>query len=101
MSIKSNVIWIYRELEGMPGIGRFLSWIVYARPRDRRDESAIAERRSFMERTLQDRVTALEDQLPRIINVLASCEAELERLRLENEDLRKRAGAPPRLDPRD
>ena len=43
-----------------------------------------------MERTLPDRVTALEDQLPRILSVLASCEAELERLRLENEELRKK-----------
>jgi hypothetical protein len=92
MSVKSNVIWLYRELEGMRVIGRFLSWVVYARPRDRRDEAAMAERRSFMERTLPDRVTALEDQLPRILNALASCEAELERLRLENEELRKKAG---------
>lgn len=90
MSIKSRLISRYRWLEGKPLVGRFLSWVVYARPRDRRDEAAIAERRSFMERTLPDRVTALEDQLPRILNVLASCEAELERLRLENEELRKK-----------
>lgn len=92
MSLKSNAIRLYRELESMRVIGRFISWIVYAKPRDRRDEAAMAERRSFMERTLPDRVTALEDQLPRILNVLASCEAELERLRLENEELRKKAG---------
>lgn len=92
MSLKSNAIRLYRELESMRVIGRFISWIVYAKPRDRRDEAAMAERRSFMERTLPDRVTALEDQLPRILNVLASCKAELERLRLENEELRKKAG---------
>ena len=92
MSIKATIIKFYRWLEGKAVIGRLMAWIVYARPRDRRDEAAIAERRSFMERTLPDRVTALEDQLPRILNVLASCEAELERLRLENEALRKKAG---------
>lgn len=97
MGLKSRLIAFYRRLEGYPVFGRFSSWIVFSRPRDRRDESAIEERRRFMERTMQDRVTALEDQLPRILNVLAACEAELERLRLENEELRKASGAPVRL----
>ncbi len=97
MALKRKLIDFYRRLEGYPVSGRLIAWIVYARPRDRRDETAIEERRRFMERTVQDRVTALEDQLPRILNVLSNCEAELERLRLENEELRKAAGKGPRL----
>jgi hypothetical protein len=92
MSIKATIIKFYRWLEGKAVIGRLMAWIVFARPRDRRDEAAIKERRQFMEKTLQDRVTALEEQLPRILNVLANCEAALESLRKENEELRKKAG---------
>ena len=47
MSLKSNAIRLYRELESMRVIGRFISWIVYAKPRDRRDEAAMAERRAL------------------------------------------------------
>ena len=89
MALKEKLIRIYRKLEKSPLVGRFTAWAVYARPRDGSDTAAIREGRRFMEKTLQDRVTALEEQLPRILNVLASCEAELERLRRENEELRK------------